>query len=149
MKKLMCAIAAVSAGICMADVQSANVVGYTTTQTMKAGMWYIIGSNFESVGGGSVRICDFLKNADLTAGSMTSDSATIQLRVNGVPVDYFYNQWYWDMNAGGFVPSWTTTMSQKPTAEERIAPGVGFWMKNPSATPVEVEFFLEKKPTAE
>lgn len=28
MKKLMCAIAAVSAGICLADVSSANVVGY-------------------------------------------------------------------------------------------------------------------------
>ena len=50
MKKLMCAVAALSAGICLADITSANIVGYQTTGFDKSGWMMNVGVAFSNVG---------------------------------------------------------------------------------------------------
>ena len=48
MKKLMCAVAALSAGICLADVTSANIVGYQTF-TVAKNKYYALAVQFKDV----------------------------------------------------------------------------------------------------
>ena len=50
MKKLMCAVVALSAGICLADITSANIVGYQTTGFDKSGWMMNVGVAFSNVG---------------------------------------------------------------------------------------------------
>ena len=63
MKKLMCAIAAVSAGICLADVSSANVVGYQNKE-VKGGQY--------NMNVGTFLACGKAK-ADMTFGDITAN----------------------------------------------------------------------------
>ena len=58
MKKLMCAIAATAAGVALADVQSANIVGYSTTVIEKDGQQQMVGGTFVSVGEETINIQD-------------------------------------------------------------------------------------------
>ena len=54
MKKLMCAMAALTAGIAFADVVSSNVVGYNTADNTAGDPWQFIGASFECVGDGNM-----------------------------------------------------------------------------------------------
>ena len=49
MKKLMFAAAAIAAGVAVADVQSANIVGYQTKSVAETGLW-TLGSGFLTTG---------------------------------------------------------------------------------------------------
>ena len=73
MKKLMCAIAAVSAGICLADVSSANVVGYQNKTKMTVGEYNMLTSTFLPVGtdGANAVLGNIKANRDFAFGSDT------------------------------------------------------------------------------
>ena len=49
MKKLMFAAAAIAAGVAVADISSANVVGYQNRAAEKSG-WNLIAGTFKTIG---------------------------------------------------------------------------------------------------
>ena len=81
MKKLMCAIAAVSAGICLADVTSANVVGYQNKEVTPNTM-NISCSTFQMVGNkvatlGDIKANDIFAFAEDTLQLLTGTGGTL------------------------------------------------------------------------
>lgn len=97
MKKLMCAIAAVSAGICLADVTSANIVGYNTLSELQASsakkLYNMLSIPFTAVDGKGISLDDLVFSNGKSA-SMSGSADQIKLWVldeNGV---YTYQDWY-------------------------------------------------------
>lgn len=76
MKKLMCAIAAVSAGICLADVSSANVVGYLNKE-VTPNEWNLSCSTFQTVGDKVATL------GDITANDLFAFAADTLQTLNG------------------------------------------------------------------
>ena len=120
--------AAVAAGA-MA-VESANTVGCSTIN-LTAGKWYMVGIQFEEVGGESstIKLDDLIKLTGVTASSwedQDTDAAEIQY-FNGVG----YNHFYYISDAFAFGTE--TELGKNCWAEEGVeaafakAPGEGFW----------------------
>ena len=86
MKKLMFAIAAVSAGICMADVTSANVVGYEGV-SVKASQKCYVGMTFQKLTNEGLKLGDFGVNADYAP---MSDTLTLLDEFGGTAGTYIY-----------------------------------------------------------
>ena len=59
MKKLMCAIAAVTAGLCYGSVESSNVVGYQNKEVEGGNLFNFIAPTFQRVDGKTVKLADF------------------------------------------------------------------------------------------
>ena len=58
MKKLLFAVAAMSAGICLAEVSSANVVGYSTITLPEGQEYGMYALPFDGIGGEAVDMAD-------------------------------------------------------------------------------------------
>ena len=58
MKKLMCAVAALAAGVAMADVTSANIVGYQTIEIPGGRVYSMFCPVFDKVGGATFKLGD-------------------------------------------------------------------------------------------
>ena len=82
MKKLMFAAAAIAAGVAVADVTSANIVGYKQEVTDGVNPYPIIGLSFMPVGGGVAHLSDFVP-AD---GTWHPDDDNLQL-INAESLD--------------------------------------------------------------
>ena len=137
MKKLMIGLAA--AGLCgavFADVTSANIVGYTTTQKVIPGYWYIMSASFENISDPNMEypIADLVKG-DITAGETMETSARVQVRVAGVAYGYWYNAKgnRTFVPGQGFVysPAWCVDGSTEVASDARIKNGQGFWFIEP------------------
>ena len=94
MKKLMFGIAAVSAGICLADVTSANVVGYQNKVINKQGFNYV-GGTFERVDGETLSLADVSKNDQFTCDNpdllfFLDDGGGTRVRKDGYLAQYSY-----------------------------------------------------------
>lgn len=75
MKKLMFAIAAISAGVAMADVTSANICGYTSTPCAK-GETKLLAVNFENVADATpIKVVDLIKAEGGFVGSTDENIA--------------------------------------------------------------------------
>ena len=128
MKKLL-TLVAIAAAIPLVAVESANVVGYTST-TCEAGKWYLIGCNFEAVSGSGVSIQDLVKG--LTPGSDASDSPTIQYWDGSKLQTLCFLDFVWSDDAGDFVEAWADPLAGD-MATFTVDPGFGCWIKLPSA----------------
>lgn len=76
MKKLMCAVAALSTGICLADITSANIVGYNTAELTK-GKYNTMTVQFGNVGTGTFSLND-IKTDNMTAAEISEEADAIQ-----------------------------------------------------------------------
>ena len=92
MKKLVTAACALAAAMALADgVESANTVGYTTVN-LTAGKWYMIGIQFQDIGGGAIKLDDLIKLSGVTA-STWEDQETKAIEIqywNGGNYDHLY-----------------------------------------------------------
>ena len=91
MKKLMFAIAAAAAGTVLADVSSANVVGYQTV-TIPAQQQTMIGVQFQGIGGESISVQDLIPDP---LGQGLTGAPTISGAGNADQLAY------WDINEDG------------------------------------------------
>ena len=126
MKQLMCAIAATAAGVALADVSSANIVGYATTTIEKSGQQQMVGGTFVSVGE------DYIDIQDITVtGDPADESAWIKWwdpvnKVYGAKALYVSE--LYDKNGDAIVPTtagWGD--ADWVPVEKTFAPGEGFW----------------------
>ena len=92
MKKLMFAIAAAAAGTVLADVSSANVVGYQTV-TIPAQQQTMIGVQFQGIGGESISVQDLFPDP-LGQGCFTG-AASVSKAGDADQLAY------WDINENG------------------------------------------------
>ena len=110
MKKLMCAAAALVAGVAVADVTSANIVGYQTKSDMVAGFNFTV-PTFTSIGTSTVSIQDIKLSGEAMAWV-----DTIQiLDENGNAVE----QYLWDGS------QWLETIGYS-AADKTLKAGEGF-----------------------
>ena len=106
MKKLMCAIAAVSAGICLADVTSANVVGYQNKEVTPNTM-NISCSTFLPVGtDGSKAVLGDIKANDTFA--FAEDNLQLLTGTGGTLAQYTYcnEEWAAEFESTGLKVGW-------------------------------------------
>ena len=78
------------AAVCLADVQSSNVVGYNTT-TLLPNDYTMFGVQFENVSGGGVRLGDLTGN--FFGGGSAADADNILVWESGVYTVYYYGVW--------------------------------------------------------
>ena len=127
MKKLMFAVAAIAAGAAVADVTSANVVGYDSANMQEGGN--VVGAAFIPVGGG--------KMVDLTSITVTGYEGTFagtisasKLTETGATDDSATYVWsdYIDDTTGDRMVGWRK--GRKFIAEEDVilTPGQGLWV---------------------
>ncbi len=137
MKKIAIAALALAAatGIALAEVTSANTVGYTT-KTVNADTFYLCGIQFEEVGNGTgaISLNDLVTMSGIEAvgfDDMYTDAAQIQVR-NGNSYDlYYYISDAYDAE-GDEVTGWADANGD--LAEDGINIGKGFWFKAPAAS---------------
>ena len=94
MKKLMFAAAAIAAGVAVADISSANVVGYQDKAAAKEG-WNLICGTFEKVDGTAMTIADAKPNAAFSWMygdniQFLDDGGGTRQRDDGYPAVYGY-----------------------------------------------------------
>ncbi len=136
MKKIaVAALALVAAGAAMAEVTSANIVGYTTATLSQ--QWTILGVNFTAVDGSNLTIQNALPYVDgMTKGANinTADQIQIQNASGGYDTYYMSN----GKNAkGGTVANlegkWAKAGTTSATTDT-VAPGTAFWFFRQDAT---------------
>ena len=127
MRKLMFAVAAVAAGVAMADVTSANIVGYAGSQLRDEGAT-LTTALFQSVAA---------KNGETTFGSIVpvaeegvdlSGAIEIQYLLDDGSTDWD-NDYYWDGSV--WLKDGITDASETP-----VIGGQGMWVVNQSGAPV-------------
>ncbi len=129
---------ALAAGMAMAQVESANTVGFTTIP-IEEGQYILIGTQFESVGAtgataGQIALSDLISMDVVEAcayDDMYDDAAEIDTLVNGIYVSYFYiSDAYGENNA--IVTAWA---DEDGYAAEgiNIEAGASFWIVSPDA----------------
>ena len=137
MKKLMCAIAATAAGVALADVSSANIVGYSTITVEKAGQQKMVGANFVSVGAEAIDIQDIKLVGDAEDGSSWVKWWNPETKKYGDKAVYVEE--LYELSGDPIVP--TTSGWGDPEfwcpVEKTFVPGEGFWF-GPSADNVGV-----------
>ena len=124
MKKLMCAVAALTAGIALADVTSANIVGYQNKE-LRAG-FKLVGAAFTNVGKDSIMLSDikpvgFYANEQMLEDGYTDNDFQIYILKSNGGNEAVYG-WYqendgevWDEESG----EWS--------GELELKPGQGLW----------------------
>lgn len=138
MKKLMFAVAAMSAGICLADVTSANVVGYSTITLPEGEEYGMYAMPFDSVSdaeGGLTMYEVFpepLKSFTGNTGASTSDQIMFWYN-GGYKSLYLYSKESVVTRHGKWinpasVPDSSWGSANKPT-ELKIKGGTSFWIK--------------------
>ncbi|MGN0847132.1 MAG: hypothetical protein ACI4RA_07090 [Kiritimatiellia bacterium] len=146
MKKLMIvAAAALFAAVgAKADVESANIVGYTT-KTVEAGKFNMIGVQFNKTGDASDKIDmnDLIKLSDeIKPGTFESDFAdTPEIQVfNGVGYDkyYYISDATDDDDAPLGYPCWADIDGYQLKDVDKLDLGKGFWFKSSASGSVSV-----------
>ena len=135
MKKVMCAIAAVSAGICLADITSANIVGYNTCSEMQASasenMFNLMAIPFENTNGKGVSLND-LKFSNPTANARFANADQIQLWVKNESTGvYGYEIWFLK-STGWFAVSGGASFDE--TYKDGLPAGTAFWYRSAKKT---------------
>ena len=117
----------------MADIESANVVGYTVKDAVQ-GKFLIIGAGFEAVKGGTAinDIVSGVQGVDFGDGTTFSMTAA-QIQIpNGIGYDTYYylnDGWFDDGTEEGDVkPGWCDIAGNLVDAE--ITPGIAAWFKS-------------------
>ena len=89
MKKVMFGLACAAAVIAVADIESSNIVGYTTIDITKS--YSILAINFETTASGEIAINDaFPKCEGMTAGGAITAADSIQvMQDDGTYVNYY------------------------------------------------------------
>ena len=135
MKKLMFTAAVAAAGGLMA-IESANTVGYTTQAWMNKGTYYMMGMQFETTTGGSVKLND-IDFGDMTGplydtgNQFRTTAPQVQLAFadsEGVTAYYFLA----DGNATYDGPGWTDLNGT--AANPDVSAALGFWYRNTTST---------------
>ncbi len=137
MKKIAMAALALTAatGIALAEVTSANTVGYTT-KAVSADTFYLCGIQFEEVGGdGAINLNDLITMSGIEAGEFdTMESAAPQIQVLNASGSG-YNMFYYISDAldgNDEVEGWAD--GNGDLADGAINIGKGFWFKAPTAS---------------
>ena len=75
----------------LAQVESANTVGYTTIN-LTAGKWYMVGIQFQEVGGTTIKLDDLIKLSGVTASTWDNqESKAVEIQYfDGTGYDHFY-----------------------------------------------------------
>lgn len=128
MKKLMCAIAAVSAGICFADVTSANVVGYNTAKTVSG--FQGAGTCFMAIGKtgtmADLQVTgygDSYEDQNIQAVKLDTYGRDTGTKMYWVDADYGSDGvWY-----GWYNDGWDVDLNSTP-----LASGEGVWFMSPN-----------------
>ena len=134
MKGTIFTMAVISAGICCAEIQSANIVGYVNApKTITAGKVSLGTSPFAKVGTDTVAIQDMLKSSAPAVGYSKRNTDAVQLQVwNGVGYTmYFYLSDAYVEATDDEVEGWAK--GNGDYADATIAPGTGYWYKVPKA----------------
>ena len=132
MKKIMFGLAAAIAMVAAADIESSNIVGYTT-QNADKGKFIIVGTGFEAVKGGTAinEVLSGVQGVDFDEDGAFMDTAAQVQIPNGVGYDtyYFLNDgWYDDGTAEGATKAgWSDSMGN--IVDAVIPVGQGFWTK--------------------
>jgi hypothetical protein len=121
----------------LAQVQSANTVGYTT-QAIAADTYYLIGTQFETVGGTAATIAfdDLISMSGVSACSyddQETDGAEIDVLVGGIYAPYYYINDAYDANNKNVGKDCWAYDGYECTAADAQALGSGFWLKVPAA----------------
>ena len=147
MKQLMCAIAATAAGVALADVSSANIVGYATTTIEKMGQQQMVGGTFVSVGDEAIDIQDLTVSGDPADEDIWIkwwDPATKVYGVKALYVSELY-----DADGNPLIPSrpgWGD--ADWVPVEKTFAVGEGFWWgvnKDNCTLCIPNPFYVEEK----
>ena len=144
LKKTMAAgAAALCAAVCLADVQSANVVGYETSNILKDD-YTMFGVQFEGVSGGGVKFKDLGINP--TGGTGLGDADNILVWKDGEYHNYYYGVWNDPDN-----PDWDNlwyNQADSDASEETIDPGMACWyLRRGDATSLTVSGQVKLTPT--
>ncbi len=135
MKKIAVAALALTAatGIALAEVTSSNTVGYTT-QAIAADTFYMVGVQFENVGGGAITFDDLITMSGIQAyDDGDEDCAQIQVLNGGIYTLYYYITDAWDANDKPLNHDAWAFDGYECTAADLQALGDGFWFKAPVA----------------
>ena len=129
--------------MCLADVQSANVVGYETLNIL-ANDYTMFGMNFEAVDGGSVTLGD-LKGSFLGGGAMP-DADNILIWKDGE-----YKYYYWGVWSDPENPEWDNLWydgDDMEASDVTIEPGVACWyLRKSDATTLTIAGGVKLTPT--
>ena len=140
MVKMITAVAALTAGIALADVTSQNVVGYNT-KNLQAETWYIVSFQFAGVGdNATVDLNKVFKSSGIKATSWNDGdcdngrSAEIQVRQkNGTYKHYYYISDGTDLDDEDLgYDCWCDADGYPLDTDDIIALGNGAWMYIPN-----------------
>ena len=110
------------AAVCLADVQSANVVGYNTT-TLLPNDYTMFGVQFEGIGGEGVKFGDLKGN--FFGGPSVTEADNIMVWKDGAYHYYYYGVW-----GDPDYPEWDNlwyNQEDMDASEETIDPGIACW----------------------
>ena len=132
MKKLMFAAAAIAAGVAVADVTSANIVGYQTKTIETANQQEMVGATFVSVGGTALDIQDIVLVNDNEMGGSWIKWWDAENAVYSDQVGFWDDIWdagddydSEDDDTDLEVKGWGDLYGYK--VDHTFAPGEGFW----------------------
>ena len=138
------------AGLALADggVQSANTVGYTT-QAIAADTYYMIGTQFETVGGSAETISfdDLISMTGVSACSYDNqedEAAEIDVLVDDGYMSYYYISDAYNANNQDVGKDCWAIDGYECTAADALALGNGFWLKVPAAAISGTASFMTK-----
>lgn len=133
MKKLMIASAAVAAGIAFGDIESSNIVGYTTQSFMAKSAYYMMGSQFEATTGASLKLSDFnfgtIEGAPYYDDDLNFTKTAPSVQVAYADSEGFATYYFLADGAEDMVnPGWVDASGNPANPE--LPSGLGFWFCN-------------------
>jgi len=136
MKKIaVAALALVAAGAAMAEVTSANIVGYTTATLSQ--QWTILGVNFTAVDGSDLTIQNALPYVDgMTKGANATVADQIQIQNASGTYDIYYmsnGKNAKGQSVSGLEGKWAKSGTTTATTDT-VTPGTAFWYGRYDAT---------------
>ena len=146
MKKIMFAGIAALCATVVADggIESQNIVGYTTQNFMQKSTFYMMGIQFETATGGSLKLSDLnfgdLSNAPYYDEFIDSEgniiAAAPEVRIANANSEGFKTYYYLQdgkptATEGVYEPGWVN--GSLDFADPTLIDGIGFWFNNPSA----------------
>lgn len=139
MKKLVTAFAACAlAGAVFAQVESVNVVGYTSTG-LNASRFFMYGMNFDKVGGGDLKVSDLIPSVGWTTDQDQIQIANVNPTTGIIEFD-IYTYFNYDPNYVNFddPEGWYDASGTKVNDTLSLSAGLGFWIKTATEQTVTV-----------
>ena len=140
MKKVMFGLAA-AAAISAFAIESANTVGYTKQDFMAKSTYYMMGSQFETTAGATLKLAD-LDFGDMTGAPLFDEdlnfvSTAPQVRIAFADSEGFTTYYYLADGAENMVdPGWVDGGGNP--ANPDVPAGIGFWFYNPVSNAPEI-----------